>query len=141
MAQQQQRPMGITILAILGIVGGVLGILGGGCTALGGAALGAAGAQAGMGDVGGLGGLLAIYGIFSLVLAVAWIAFGIGAWTLKPWAWMLGLILVGISIVLAIVSVIAGWSTIGGQLIGLVIDAVIVYYLMTPEVKQAFGRA
>jgi hypothetical protein len=141
MTQQQQRPLGITILAILGIIGGVLGILGGCGVIAGGAIIGAAGAQAGMGDVAAGGGLLTGYGIFSLAVAVAWIAFGIGSWTLKPWAWMLGLILVGISIVLAIVSVLAGWSTIGGQILSLVIDAVIVFYLMSADVKKAFGRA
>jgi hypothetical protein len=141
MAAQQQRPMGITILAVLGIIGGVLGILGGCGVVAGGAALGALGAQAGVGEVGALGGLFSVYGIFLLALSVGWIAFGIGAWTLKPWAWMLGLVLVGISIVLAIVSIIAGWSTIGSQIIGVAIDAVIVYYLMTPDVKKAFGRA
>ncbi len=137
----QQRPMGITILAILGIIGGVLGILGGCGVVAGGALLGAAGVQAGESNVGALGGLLSVYGILLLVISVAWIVFGIGAWTLKPWAWMLGLILVGASIVLSLLSIIAGWSTIGSQIISIVIDAVIVYYLMTPDVKRAFGRA
>ncbi len=38
MAQQQQRPMGITILAILGIIGGLFSLFGG-CTAVAGGAL------------------------------------------------------------------------------------------------------
>ena len=50
MTQQQQRPLGITILAILGIIGGVLGILGGGCAAALGAVTGAIGAQQGSGQ-------------------------------------------------------------------------------------------
>ncbi len=53
---------------------------------------------------------------------------------------MLGLILVGISIVMALVSVVTT-RDFGSQIIGLAIDAVIVYYLMTPDVKKAFGRA
>lgn len=139
MTAQQQRPLGITILAVLGIVFGVLGILGGGCTVLGGAALGALGAQSGVGAAVG-GGLIGLLGIVTLAMSIGWFAFGIGAWTLKPWAWMLGLVLVGISIVVALVTVISG-GDFGSQIIGLVIDAVIVYYLMTPEVKRAFGRA
>ena len=43
------------------------------------------------------GGLLGIYGVLMLGLGVGWLAFGIGAWTLKPWAWMLGLILGGLA--------------------------------------------
>ena len=136
---QQQRPLGITILAILGIIGGVLGLLGGCGAIAGGALVGALGAQAGVGAVAAGGGLLGLLGIVALAMAVGWIAFGIGAWTLKPWAWMLGLILVGVSIVVALVTVLTS-GDFGSQIIGLVIDAVIVYYLMTPEVKQAFGR-
>jgi hypothetical protein len=138
--QQQQRPLGITILAILGIIGGVMGLLGGCGAIAGGALVGALGAQAGVGAVAAGGGLLGLLGIVTLAMAVGWIAFGIGAWTLKPWAWMLGLVLVGISIVVALVTVLSG-GDFGSQLLGLVIDGVIVYYLMTPEVKQAFGRA
>jgi len=135
-----QRPLGITILAILGIIGGVLGLLGGCGAIAGGALVGALGAQAGVGAVAAGGGLLGLLGIVALAMAVGWIAFGIGAWTLKPWAWMLGLILVGVSIVVALVTVLTS-GDFGSQIIGLAIDAVIVYYLMTPEVKQAFGRA
>jgi len=135
-----QRPLGITILAILGIIGGVLGLLGGCGAIAGGALVGALGAQAGVGAVAAGGGLLGLLGIVALAMAVGWIAFGIGAWTLKPWAWMLGLILVGVSIVVALVTVLTG-GDFGSQIISLAIDAVMVYYLMTPEVKQAFGRA
>ena len=135
-----QRPLGITILAILGIIGGVLGLLSGCGAIAGGALVGALGAQAGVGAVAAGGGLLGLLGIVALAMAVGWIAFGIGAWTLKPWAWMLGLILVGVSIVIALVTVLTS-GDFGSQIIGLAIDAVMVYYLMTPEVKQAFGRA
>ena len=135
-----QRPLGITILAILGIIGGVLGLLGGCGAIAGGALVGALGAQAGVGAVAAGGGLLGLLGIVALAMAVGWIAFGIGAWTLKPWAWMLGLILVGVSIVVALVTVLTS-GDFGSQIINLAIDAVMVYYLMTPEVKQAFGRA
>jgi hypothetical protein len=141
MTQQQQRPLGITILAILGIVGGLFMILGGCGVIAGGAVIGAMGAQAGVGEVTAGGGLLTVYGIVLLLIAVADIVFGIGAWTLKPWAWMLGLVLQGINVVIALVSIVAGWSTFGSQIIGLVINAVIIYYLMTPDVKKAFGRA
>ena len=71
---------------------------------------------------------------------MGYIAFGVGAWMLKPWAWMLGLVLVGIGLVLSIVYILTG-AGIGSQIISIVIDGVIIYYLMTPEVKKAFGRA
>jgi len=141
MTQQQQRPTGITILAVLAIIGGLFSLFGGCTVVAGGALIGAMGAQAGVNGAAAGGGLLSVYGIVILAIAVADIVFGIGAWTLKPWAWMLGLVLQGLNVVVALVSIVAGWSTFGGQIIGLAINAVIIYYLMTPDVKKVFGRA
>lgn len=141
MTAQQQRPTGITILAVLGIIAGVLGLMGG-CGLVGlGAFTGVLGAQSGVGDLGILGGLTGLWGILLLALAVVEIAFGIGAWTLKPWAWTLGLIVVGVGIVFGLIGLVGfreGFLTV---LIRIAIYGAIAYYLMTPEVKKAFGRA
>lgn len=119
MTQQQQRPLGITILAVLAFIGGALNLL------------------AGLGIV----GLLPIYGLLLLVLGVVALAFGFGAWTGKPWAWTLGVGLYALNIVLQIVFLIIGWATIGSIIVPIVIAGVIIYYLMTPDVKGFFGRA
>jgi uncharacterized membrane protein (DUF2068 family) len=120
----------VTILAILAAIGGVLGLLGGI------AALGVGGAVA----AGGLGGLLAIVGIVAIVQALLALAFAYGAWTLKPWGWTLGIVAEGIGIALSILFVING-SSITSQIISIAIAGAIIYYLMTPNVKAAFGRA
>ena len=138
--QQQQRPMGVTILAILAFVGGILGICGGLSGIVGASFLGGLAASAGASNVTALGGMLVVYSIIAVAFAVADLVFGFGAWTLKPWAWMLGMVLFGLNIVYQLVAVIAGWSTLGGVLISVVIAGVIIYYLLTPEVKKAFGR-
>ena len=56
----------------------------------------------------------------------------------------LGVILALASIVWAVVTAVASGdfvnSLIGGA-IGIIISVVILYYLMTPAVKSAFGRA
>ena len=137
----QQRPMGITILAILAFIGGVLGICGGLSGIIGGSFLGGLAASVGASDATALGGMVAIYSIIAVVFAVADLVFGFGAWTLKPWAWMLGMVLFGLNVVFQLVSVIAGWATFGGVIISLAIAGVIIYYLLTPDVKKAFGRA
>lgn len=127
------RPMGVTILAVLAAIGGVFGILGGlALIGLGGLAAGVVG--------GGLAGLAFLFGLITLVLAVLSLAFAYGAWTLKPWAWMLGIGIEAASIVLAAINVIGGASPTS-QIIGVAIAAIIIYYLMTPDVKRAFGRA
>ena len=140
MMTQQQRPMGITILAVLAFIGGILGICGGLSGIVGASFLGGLAASVGASNATALGGMLVVYSIIALAFAVVDLVFGFGAWTLKPWAWMLGMVLFGLNIVFQLVAVIAGWSTFGGVLISLVIAGVIIYYLLTPDVKKAFGR-
>jgi hypothetical protein len=128
-----QRPTGVTILAVLAIIGGVLALIGGiGVMALGGAAA--------AGGAGAVGGLAIIGGIILLVAGAVNLAFGIGAWTLKPWAWTLGVAAQGLSLLVVVLNVVGG-SPIGGQIVSIVISGIILYYLFTPTVKQAFGRA
>ena len=101
-----------------------------------GAFTGVLGAQAGVGDLGALAGLTGIWGILLLGLAVIEIAFGIGAWTLKP-----GLDpgLIWSALALSLASWTGGFRQASSAcLIRLVIYGAIVYYLMTPEVKKAF---
>jgi uncharacterized membrane protein (DUF2068 family) len=132
--------MGITILAVLAFIGGILGICGGLSGIVGASFLGGLAASVGASNTTALGGMLVVYSIIALAFAVVDLVFGFGAWTLKPWAWMLGMVLFGLNIVFQLVAVIAGWSTFGGVLISLVIAGVIIYYLLTPDVKKAFGR-
>ena len=85
-------------------------------------------------------GLGAIFGLITLATSIASLAFAYGAWTLQPWAWMLGVAIQVISLVLSVLTIISG-GDIGGQVISIAIAGVILYYLMTPGVKAAFGRA
>ena|ERR1044071_4755281 len=122
------RPQGVTILAVLSAIGGVLGLLG-------------SLALIGLGGVVGtdLGGMAMILGLVTLVLSVLEIAFAYGAWTLKPWGWTLGIVVAVISLVSSLLVVVMGGS-ITGQIISIVIAGVILYYLMQPNIKAAFGR-
>jgi uncharacterized membrane protein (DUF2068 family) len=129
----QTRPTGVTILAILAAIGGVLGILGG-LALIGLGGLAAA-------STGFLGGLIAIFGIIALVQAVLSLAFAYGAWMLKPWGWTLGIVVEVIGIALSLLFIVDGDSTITSQAISIVIGVAIIYYLFTPAVKTAFGRA
>ena len=128
------RPMGITILAVLSAIGGVLGILGGvALIGLGGLAAASTGTAAYF-------GLGAVWGVILLATAIASLAFAYGAWTLKPWAWPLGVALAIISLALSALTVISG-GDISGQIISVVIQAIILYYLFQPSIKALFGRA
>jgi hypothetical protein len=114
---QQQRPMGITILAVLALIGGIFGICGGLSGIVAGSFLSGLAASVGASNAAALGGMAAVYSIVALAFAVADLVFGFGAWTLKPWAWMLGMVLFGLNIVFQLVAVVAGWTTFGGMII------------------------
>ena len=121
------RPTGITILAILAGIGGVFGLLGG----------------FGVLFVGGVvsSGPVIVLGLCALAYAALLIAFAWGAWTLKPWALALGVAVAIFGIVVAILQVVLGGSSIFSQIISIVIDGAILYYLNQPTIKALFGRA
>lgn len=121
------RPTGVTIIAALMIIGGVLGIIA---------------SIAIIGLLGSIGfGLAAILGIVALVSAVLSLVAGIGLWQLKPWGWTLAFAIAVVNIVVNVVSVLTGNATIAGVAVNTIINAVVIYYLNTPEVKAAFGRS
>ena len=120
------RPTGITILAVLAGIGGVLGLFGGFVVLFAGSIV-----------FGALGGLL---GLAYLAYAALLVAFAYGAWTLKPWAWPLGVAGAGFGIVLSVLFIIGG-SSIANQALSIIVDGAILYYLNQPGIKALFGRA
>lgn len=118
-----QRPMGITIIAVLAVIGGAIN------------------AFNGIQLIGlGIGSFIGILALLVLVLGVAELAFGYGAWTLQPWAWQLGVGVAGGLILLNILFIIAG-APITSVIISMIVAAALLYYLFTPEIKRAFGQA
>jgi len=115
------RPVGVTILAILEIISGVIAIVGGMffATIAGFIDVDFLGAMSGL-----VGGSLVAIGIASFVMA----------WGLiggRPWAWTLTLVLTIISVIFELAAV---------NFVGLIIDAIVLYYLFRPHVKAFFGK-
>ena len=131
------RPTGVTVIAILSFIGGILAILAGAATTLLGGLIGAATDS----TVGGVfGGLFAVIGIVILVVGIAYIVAGYGLWRLRPWAWLVALVLSIVSLVFTILGIVGGGGLGASQIVSLAVAGVIIYYLNTPEIKQAFGR-
>ena len=82
------------------------------------------------GFLGIIGGMLIVIGIAGFV--VAW-----GLLTGKGWAWIVTIIVAIISIILNLILVMSGSIE---SVIGLIIYAIIIYYLYRPSVKSYFGR-
>lgn len=116
------------ILAILEIISGIAGILGGLFFATMSGMMGMS-AMMGMNYFGGfavvISGILILIGTASFVMA--W-----GLLNAKPWAWTITLILTIIAIIFDLPSF---------NLVGLVIEGVVLYYLFRPHVKAYFGKS
>ena len=132
----RQRPLSVTILAVLGAVGGV------------GALLGVAGGAA----IHGLGNLDAIEVIIvltAIAMSALYLAFAYGAWTLKPWGWTLGVVAGTASIVLTSAVLVRGWTNLMDDapplaaigVLVVIVAAVSLFFWFRRAVKAAFERA
>ena len=141
------RPTGVTILAILALIGGIFGVLFGILGLAGGALLGGiAASTTGAAAAASIGFLVIIAGLLGLIGGVIYIVFFYGAWTAKAYGWALGIIGALWSLVTIVVGAIGSGDIMGSllnvsTLISVLIAAVILYYLNTPAVKTYFGRA
>ena len=134
-----ERPVGVTILAVLALISGALGVLKG-LVALGLGGVAASWMATSYPVAGAVVGVLAVaYGVVALILACFSLGFGFGAWNLKSWAWTLG---VGTEVATLIWAclVAIGPGTLRGQTWTILLAGAILYYLTKPEIKSAFGR-
>jgi hypothetical protein len=136
-----KRPVGITILAFIAVIYGIFNLL---IALLGllGSALLASGVAAR--TIKYSAGILAYATISDAVLGILFLAFGIGAFRLKGWAWIVGIAAILLDLVRQIVGVaLQGFSagTIVRDSITVVIALLLLWYLFRPNVRAAFGKA
>lgn len=156
------RPIGVTIIAILTVIGGLL-LLFGGISFLGVGALfsiasttetpNGTGEDAGfIGPVFGIFFLL-IGGVF-LIIRIVHIVMSYGLWKGRGWAWTITIIITMIGIAIQVISGItnsiftasitddtnSSIFAIISPIIVIAINALILYYLYRPHVKVYFGK-
>jgi hypothetical protein len=68
--------------------------------------------------------------IVPLLLVVGLIAAGVGLLQGRQWGWYLAVVVIGLSVLLDLV---------GGNLLGLLIDALIIFLLTRPSTRAKFG--
>jgi hypothetical protein len=139
----KSRPTGVTIIAILNIIGGIIMLVSGLVLIVAGVIIpslppsalelrnlmGVPPSFIGGGAV-AVGGILIAIGIVSFIVAYGLLK-GMG------WAWILTVVLSIISIALNAISIVSG--NIGG-IVSIIFSAVILYYLYRPHVKAYFGK-
>ena len=100
-APTRSRPIGVTILAVLTILGGVLLLL------LGIVVIAFSSLLVGVGLPLGFGLTGSILGAIVLIFGIIWIAVGSGLLNLRSWAWWLAIIVMVLSIIGLITAPIA----------------------------------
>lgn len=115
-SNQKHRPLGVTIIAILAVIGGIAFVAS--------------------------GAVLVIIGIgFALIaLGIAYFVMAYGLWNGKGWAWTITLIISAIGIVIGIASIAASPQKAAGEIVQIIINGVVIYYLYRPTVKAFFGK-
>lgn len=139
------RPVGVTILAILNFIGAACCLLGGIAMILGGGVIATMMSQQGAGASGILAGLGAAAGVFIIIIGGVGALVGFGLWKLKEWARIVSIVLAGISgalQLLGLLGTLAHFNILAviWGVFWLAIDALIIWYLLKPEVKAAFQR-
>ncbi len=112
---QNNRPFGVTIIAILAILGGIGALV------------------AGIALV----AIIPFLGAALIIIGLAYFVVAYGLWKGLKWAWLITLIVTVIAFISEIGSIIVGNV---GAVIPVIINAIIIYYLFRPNVKAYFGR-
>ncbi len=120
---KRKRPVGVIVIAVIAAAGGVLSLFGA-SSVFAGSATGPT----------WLAIVVTIFGIFGLAL-------GVGFYTGTRWAWMGGILIYIVSIVLGILEIVYG-DTIGGVggVIRILAGIVIPLYLTRVGTKKFFGK-
>jgi hypothetical protein len=129
-----KRPIGITIIAILMIIGGLI-LLFTGVTPL---FLGPLISISSDFQMSGLGSLITIVGLTLVALGIASLTVSWGLLKGKGWARTITLIISFITIIFAIISLTGSGDLI--HVISIIIYGIIIYYLFTDKVKSFFGK-
>jgi hypothetical protein len=122
-----RRPGGITIIAVMASVAGIIYLLQG-IRILGFVAFGPGQAFTNV----------SFTGWGTLILGLVWMAVGGAFFSLRPWAWVFGVIVVGISLITAFWGNLNGWQ-FGDLFVAMIVPLVILFYLNSDSVKAAFG--
>ena len=139
----KKRPTGVTIIAILIIIGGILLLLAG----IGGVAVGSLFISS---QIIGLG--FVIIGAIILAVGIGYLVVSYGLLKGKRWSWTITVVLLFIGIAIDVASIIIfGYFTFNmdtssflisnsGSIASIIISVIILYYLYRPHIKSYFGK-
>jgi uncharacterized membrane protein (DUF2068 family) len=158
--QLRQRPTGVTILGVLFVIAGAFSLLGGIATLvaipfvanvnpnvindelqLNGQQqpLLTPGEQTALAQ--GSGSILTVLGAVLIPLGIASLVVAYGLFKGKSWAWFVAVVLSTIGLVVNVISLVtSNMGAIAGAMVGIAINAIVLYYLSRRNVRQYFGK-
>lgn len=124
------RPLGVTIIAILAFINGLLGLCLPGLVIIGG----------GIGALftGGLGLIVVCGGLLLAAGPLAWLLVAYGAWNLRTWAWWAGMVATAITVVGVVINIINGVGILQA-VASAPLSIIIFIYLLLPDTRRVFG--
>jgi uncharacterized membrane protein (DUF2068 family) len=155
----RRRPTGVTILAVLFVIAGAFTLLGGIGTLVaipfvsnvnlndinnelqfnGQQPLLTPGEQSALAQ--GSGSILTVLGAVLIPLGIASLVVAYGLFKAKSWAWVVAVVLSIIGVVVNVISLVtANMGAMTGALVGIAINAIVLYYLSRRNVRQYFGK-
>jgi hypothetical protein len=141
------KPAGVIVIAILYFIGAALCLIGGLLFIAGGGLLATIMSQSGQASASPLAGIMAglgaVAGIIFLAFGVIDLLVGIGLIKLKNWARIVAIVFSAIGAVFQLFGILGSLShfNVGAMVfpvVFLAIYALIIWYLLKPEVKAAF---
>jgi uncharacterized membrane protein (DUF2068 family) len=156
----RHRPTGVTILAVLFVIAGAFTLLGGIGTLVaipfvanvnpnvinnneiqfnGQQPLLTPSDQTALAQ--GSGAILTVLGAVLIPLGIASLVVAYGLFKAKSWAWLVAVVLSIIGVVVNVISLVTtNMGAITGALVGIAINAIVLYYLSRRNVRQYFGK-
>jgi hypothetical protein len=127
------RPLGATILAVLGFVQGLLALF------LGLTAFGFSYFYS-FTDPQNAGAFYFYLSIALLPLGLFTLFLSYGLWTVQPWAWMWMVIVQGIGLFIEMMRLLLSGTPVYAGALFSALDAFMIIYLLTPHVRAAYLR-
>jgi hypothetical protein len=140
MQPKPKRPTGVTVIAILEILGGLASLVAGAGLFVAAALVSSsnfASLYPQLSGIGSLSTILYVLGAVVLIFGILALVLGVGFLGGKGWAWTLGIVVGVLNIVVSLVQTVIGFYS---SIVGIIFPLIIIYYLMRPHVKAFFGK-
>lgn len=130
------RPRSVTVIALLAIAEGIFALLVG----LLWLQLGSIFDQEGGGMSSIIVMIAELRGWSLVVLSLFYFLFAVGARRTRVWAWWIGLLAPVLTLLYLVIVLARGGGAAALALFGSIVPVIMIWYLLTPEGRQAFGR-